>query len=91
MQTQNKLEQHRVHIYFTTCTTREAVDEINIMLKNANYLPIDETQLINSEHSKHEDNWFDDYNFTFETILPGSKSEINDKLSNVCLSFEIID
>ena len=36
MQTQNKLEQHSVHIYFTTCTTREAVDEINIMLKNAN-------------------------------------------------------
>ena len=91
MQTQNKLEQHHVHIYFTTCTTREAVDEINIMLKNANYLPINETQLINSEHSKHEDDWFDDYDFTFETILPGTKSEINEKLSNVCLSFEIRD
>lgn len=80
-----------VYLYFTTCTTTEAIDEINIMLKRTGYALISEENYVDSHESEHEDDWFDDYDFTFKTAIQDDETIINRKLSEVGLSFEIID
>ena len=79
-----------VHLYFTTCTVREAVDEINIMLKKAKFPIINENNCILIEPSCHEADWFNDYNFIFETSLFGIKEHIEQQLSDANISYEII-
>lgn len=79
-----------VYLYFTTCTTREAIDEINIMLKRTPYALIDEINFVESSKADIEEDWFEDYNFTFQTCISDSEENIKEKLHEAGLSFEIM-
>lgn len=83
--------EYKVELYFTTCTTAEAVTEINIMLHRAGYSNISESHMVSSTKADTEDDWFGDYNFVFETIIYDTKENINTKLGNVGMSFDIVN
>ena len=80
-----------VRLYFTTCTTGEAVEELNIALKEAGYEPITTDNCIDSSKADAEDDWFEDYNFIFETEIYDTPENIKAKLKPTCVSFEILN
>lgn len=84
-------EKHNVELYYTTCTIGEATHEINCMLEEAGYLPITDEQCIDINEAECEEDWFEDYNFTFLVTLYGTVNEIKHKLFEAGLSFEVLD
>lgn len=75
---------HNVRIYFTTCTVAEAVDEINIMLNQAQYPNISENDLVSTTKQMN------DYEFAFETTIPDTEENMAENFKGTGLSFEII-
>lgn len=82
---------HIVHLYFTTCTLAEAITEVNIMLKRTPYELIDEFNCIDTTKAEVEDDWFEDYNFTFHTCISDTIENIHKMLNDAGLSFEIME
>lgn len=79
-----------VKLHFVTCTVPEAIDEINCQLKSVNLHEINEGDLISQTETEHEDDWFDDMNFTFKTTFIGDMSDIIDRLEKSGANFEVI-
>ena len=80
-----------VELYYTACTIGEAVCEINIALQKAGLPSITSDNCIDESKAEHEDDWFEDYNFTFKTVFEENKEEVESRLSEAGLDFDFED
>lgn len=86
-----------VTLGFRTCFTMEAVEEINLMLKNAGYSErISEDDLIGTyecdkKSGDESEDDFDDVYFEFAATLPGSYEDIKEKLGGTGVDVGLMD
>lgn len=83
----------KVHISYIACTMPEAWTEINIQLRSINLSEISQESLISTNPTEHDDDWFEDYTFTFEANYPISGKDLKKLFEegNISFDYEIIE